>query len=247
MNIIALIPARSQSKRIPDKNIKLLNGKPLIAYTIAAAQQARIFERIIVSTDSKRIATLAEGYGVEVSMRPKEFATDSSPEFEWINHLLNELPEKYDCFADLRPTSPFRSAYMIWSAWMVFQAHQLCDSLRAIERIKQHPLKMWYLVENGQGMRPFCETILRENSEYNPMPVDPFNYPTQSFPPLYIQNASLEIAHTETLKKHGNVSGEIIIPYFTIGYEGYDINTIEDWILAEALIEKGLAILPEVK
>lgn len=240
MNLIALIPARSASKRILDKNIKLLNGKPLIAYTIAVAQQAGIFERIIVSTDSKRIAILAEGYGIEVFMRPKEFATDLSPEFEWINHLLNELPEKYDCFADLRPTSPFRSVSMLKEAWWVFQERQPCDSLRAIESVDQHAFKMWYLGEDGR-IRPLSERILWGEQR------DPFNYPTQNLPSIYIQNASLEIAHTQTLKEYGNVSGETIMPYFTSGYEGFDINTPEDWMLAELLIEKGLAILPEVK
>ena len=242
MKITALIPARSGSRRIPNKNIKLLNGKPLIYYTIAVAKQAGIFERIIVSTDSKRIATLAEGYGAEVSMRPPEFATDSSPEFEWINHLLNELPEKYDCFADLRPTSPFRSVEMIKQAWWIFQDWQPCDSLRAIELVKQHPLKMW-LSNKGNFIRPFYGNIIWNHVEQE----DPFNYPTQNLPSIYVQNASLEIAHTQTLKRYGNVSGETIMPYFTRGYEGYDINTEIDWMLAELLIEERLAILPEVK
>jgi len=241
-SIIALIPARSGSKRIPNKNIKLLNGKPLIAYTIAAAKEAGIFERIIVSTDSKRIATLAEGYGAEVPfLRPKEFATDWSHEFEYINYLLNKLPEKYDCFADLRPTNPFRSAFMITVAWRIFQQNQPCDSLRAIEKVRQHPYKMWHFRANG-SIKPFCEAVMwRKNYD------DPYNHATQDLTSLYIQNGSLEIAHIKTLHKYGNVSGETIVPYFTHGYEGLDINTEADWILAEALIEKGLAVLPEVK
>jgi len=241
MNIIAIIPARSKSKRIPHKNIKLLNGHPLIAYTITAARQAHIFERIVVSTDSQEIADIALGYGAEIPfLRPKEFATDTSPEFEWINHLLNELPEKYDCFADLRPTNPFRNASMIRVAWTAFQGYQPCDSLRAIESVKQHPYKMWYF-DQHKGIRPFCKAVTWETKQE-----DPFNHATQDLISLYIQNASLEIAHTKTLKKYGNVSGEIIMPYFTYGYEGFDINCEADWLLAETLIERGLAVLPEV-
>lgn len=242
MNIIALIPARSGSKRIPNKNIKELNGHPLLAYTIAAAKEADIFERIILSTDSQEIADIGIRYGAEVPfLRPKEYATDFSPEFEWINHLINNLPEQYDCFADLRPTNPLRSAKMIRRAWDQFQNNQPCHSLRAIEKCKQHPEKMWFVEELDDNSKIVIPYISRDGKSYY------FNFPTQALEEVYIQNASMEIAWISVLKDYGNVSGEIIVPFFTEGYGGFDINTMEDWWLAELLIEKGLAKLPEVK
>src|SRR5210317_1800117 len=110
--IVALIPARSGSKRVPDKNIRLLAGHPLMAYSIAAALQSKIFKKVIVSTDSQRYADIAGHYGAEVPfLRPAKIAGDTSPDIEWVVHTLSQLRENgqdYECFSILRPTSPFR-------------------------------------------------------------------------------------------------------------------------------------------
>src|SRR5210317_2466380 len=91
-NIVALIPARSGSKRVPDKNIRTLAGHPLIAYSIAAALQSRIFTAVIVSTDSERYADIARHYGAEVPfLRPDEIAGDTSPDIEWVTYTLDHL------------------------------------------------------------------------------------------------------------------------------------------------------------
>ena len=112
VSIVALIPARSGSKRIVDKNIKLLNGHPLIAYTITAAIDSGVFGEIIVSTDSEKYKEISEYYGASVSFRPEKFAGDNSPDIEWVTYTLNELmneERKFDYFSILRPTSPFRT------------------------------------------------------------------------------------------------------------------------------------------
>jgi len=238
MSLIALIPARSGSKRIPGKNIKELAGHPLIAYTIQAAKDAGIFNRIIVSTDSKEIMMIAKAYGAEVPfLRPEQFAKDDSPEYDFIKYTLNSLAEYYRYFADLRPTNPFRTGETIKRAWQEFQDRQPCDSLRAIEIAKQTPYKMWQ----------FSRIIKNEIYPFNNEKSNAYNMQTESLPKLYVQNACIEIAHTNLINRFQNVSGERIIGFLTEGYEGFDINTPEDWILAEALIERGLAKLPEVK
>ena len=111
-NVVALIPARSGSKRVPDKNIRPLAGHPLIAYTIAAALGSGIFNDVMVSTDSEHYAEIAKYYGAQVPfLRPVELAGDQSPDFEWLQYTLSRLREtgrSYDCFSILRPTSPFR-------------------------------------------------------------------------------------------------------------------------------------------
>lgn len=119
--VVALIPARSGSQRVPGKNVRRLGGHPLLAYTIAAARQSEVFDAVIVSTDSADYARLAEYYGAEVPfIRPAELAGATSPDIDWVRHALQSLTEKgrhFDCFSILRPTSPFRTAATIQRAW----------------------------------------------------------------------------------------------------------------------------------
>lgn len=246
MSLIALIPARSGSKRVPHKNIKELAEHPLIAYTIQAAKDADIFDRIICSTDSEEIAEIAGDYGAEVPfLRPEQFAKDDSPEYDFIKYTLNALDEKYRYFTDLRPTNPFRIGETIKRAWQEFQDKQPCDSLRAIEIAKQTPYKMWNLTTFlNQEIKPLTDSF---QYIFTKRMSDAYNLPKQSLPTIYIQNACIEIAHTNVIDYFQNVSGKRIFGFLTEGYEGFDINTPEDWILAEALIERGLAKLPEIR
>src|SRR5688572_21054602 len=121
---VALIPARQGSKRVPGKNVRALGGHPMLAYTIAPAIESGVFDRVIVSTDSDEIAAIARHYGAEVPfLRPAAFAGDTSPDIEWLEHLLTELRRQgrsWDAFSILRPTSPFRSAAMIRRAFERF-------------------------------------------------------------------------------------------------------------------------------
>ena len=110
-SIVALIPARAGSKRIKDKNIKILMGHPLVAYTISAAVQSGVFDDVIVSTDSSQYADIAKHYGAHINMRPSKYAGDRAPDIDWVNYTLNVLAEKgqnFELFSILRPTSPFR-------------------------------------------------------------------------------------------------------------------------------------------
>ena len=235
---VALIPARSGSKRVPDKNIRPLASHPLIAYSIAAAVNSKVFSDIIVSTDSQHYADIATFYGAEVPvLRPAEFATDYSPDIEWITHMLKWLDERgrhYDCFGIIRPTSPFRSPHMIQRAWNTFLAEEGVDSLRAVEKCTQHPGKMW--VVRGKRMHP----LLPFGPESNPW----HSSATQSLPLIYVQNASLEIAWSRVALEKGSIAGEVIVPFVTESYEGFDVNHPYDWQLAEERIRKGDAILP---
>src|SRR4029079_10852633 len=110
--LVALIPARQGSKRVVGKNVRPLRGHPLIAYTISAALDSGVFDSVIVSTDSDEIGAIARHYGAEVPfLRPAAMAGDQSPDIEWVDFTLDALEHsgrRYDCFALLRPTSPFR-------------------------------------------------------------------------------------------------------------------------------------------
>ena len=237
---IALIPARSGSKRVKHKNIRALGGHPLLAYSIAAARESGIFQAVLVSTDSEEIAAIARHYGAEVPfLRPASMAEDNSPDIQWIEHLLGELARKgqtYDCFVILRPSSPFRLGSTIRRAWAAFLKEPGADSLRAVERCRQHPGKMWVI--RGRRLLPLLP--------FGP-PQQPWHStPTQALPEVYVQNASLEIAWTRVVREGRTIAGETIVPFSTQGYEGFDINQPEDWDRAELLVARGEAVLPEV-
>lgn len=240
-SLIALIPAKATSVRVVGKNGRILREHPLMAYTIRAAIDSGVFERVIVSTNSEQYRQIAHVYGAEVCWRPDEYATDLSPDFDWVGYTMG-IYSRYDAFAILRVTSPFRQAETIQRAWAEFQTKQPCDSLRAVELCRQHPAKMWRLYEYENRME------MQEYDRARGMERQPkHSVPYQALPPVYVQNASLEIAWTRVIKETGTISGNRIVPFLTEGYEGFDINREEDWILLEALLDRGLAKLPEVK
>ena len=238
--IVALIPARSGSRRIKQKNIRRLNHHPVSAYTISSAFSSGIFTDIVVSTDSQQYADIAEYYGAEVPfLRPAEMATATSPDIEWIAFTLKKLHDSgrnYDCFAILRPTSPLRRATTIIRAWSQFLAEEKVDSLRAVEPCKQHPGKMW--IVNNDRMVPLLD---------QPLEGPPFHsqqYAT--LPSIYIQNASLEISWSRTVLEQNSISGDVIMPFLTTDNEGEDLNDEQDWAHIERLIKSAPKLLPEI-
>lgn len=240
-SIIALIPARSGSKRVPGKNIHPLAGHPLIAYTICAARQSGIFSSVFVSTDSEEYAEISRQYGAEVPfLRPAEISGDFSLDIEWVDftlHKLKEMGRAYDCFSILRPTSPFRLPTTIQRAWKEFLAEEGVDSLRAVEKCKEHPGKMW--IVRGRRMMPLLPLGPKEQPWHST--------PYQALPEVYSQNASLEIAWSRVVFNGRTIAGEVVMPFFTEGYEGFDVNRPYDWELAERLIASGEAQLPKVE
>lgn len=240
-SMVALIPARSGSKRVADKNIRPLAGHPVIAYTICAARQSGVFSAIVVSTDSPQYADIARQYGAEAPfLRPAEMSGDVSPDIEWIEHALTQLREQgreFDCFSILRPTSPFRLPETIQRAWKEFLSQEGVDSLRAVEKCRDHPGKMW--VVRGKRMYPLLPI--------GPAELPWHSTPYQALPEVYSQNASLEIAWTRVVWAGHTIAGEVIMPFFTEGYEGFDVNRPYDWQLAEELVRTGQAKLPEIR
>jgi len=238
--VVALVPARSGSQRVKHKNIRPLAGHPLIAYTIAAARGSGVFADTIVSTDSEHYAKVARHYGAEAPfLRAREIADATSPDIDWVMHALETLAaagRSYDAFAILRPTSPFRKPETIRRAWRIFSDAEGADSLRAIEKVEQHPGKMW---------------VVRNNRMLPLMPLSPEEKPWHSqqkaaLPEVYVQNASLEIAWTGMALRTRSIAGSVLVPFFTEGDEGIDINAPQDWWYAEHLIERGEARLPAV-
>ncbi len=237
-SIFAVIPARKGSKRIHNKNIKLLGNHPLIAYTIEAAKRSGIFKGIYVSTDSNAIGYIADYYGATCFKRPAQYARDNSPDIQWLKNLnkqrcgpeqklLRSIFGEYDYFAILRPTNPFRTPEMIYHAW---QNYERGTWLKAIEPCGQHPHKMFVATENNH-IQPFDEDSSKPNLHA---------LPTQSLNPVFVQNGSLEIRPINDLEP------EILTGYVTQGYDGFDINTEKDWVYAEWLIDTGKVKLIDI-
>jgi N-acylneuraminate cytidylyltransferase len=240
--IVALVPARAGSKRVPGKNLRELGGHPLLAYTIAAALRSEVFDRVLVSTEDATTADVARRYGAEAPfLRPAEFAGDLSPDIDWVTHAVTQLRSAgvaVDMFAILRPTSPLRTPQTIAGAVRALLDDEAADSLRAVEKVSQHPAKMWVISEAGDRM-----TALLDDGGATP----PWHSrPYQGLPPVYVQNASLEVARIRCLDRDGTIAGRVVRPWISPGLEGFDVNHEHDWDTLERLIGSGQASLPEI-
>jgi len=234
---VALIPARAGSERVRDKNVRPLAGHPLLAYAVATARQAGVFDRVVCSTDSTKIADVAKRYGADVPfLRPAKFATSTSPDIEWITHALEQIDEHYDLFAIVRATNPFRGPDVLQRGLEQLLATPEADSIRAVELVKQHPGKMWVL--EGKTMRPLLDQSHLENAWHAGQ--------YQALPQIYVQNSALEIAWTRVVSQTGTREGRVVAPYLTNDYEGFNIDNEEDWERARRLLDAGEVSLPDV-
>ena len=236
---VAFVPARSGSERVPGKNVRPLAGHPLLAYAIETALQSSVFARVVVSTDSEDIADIARWYGAEVPfLRPVEYATATSPDIEWLTFTLDRLGDRYDLFAIVRATNPFRGPEVVRRGLDQLLATPEADSLRAVERVKQHPGKTWVLAEDGRTMSPLIDQshldVAWHAGQY------------QALPTVYSQNSALEIAWARVVSETGTREGKVVAPFLTEGHEGFNVDDEEDWERAERLLESGAARLPLV-
>jgi N-acylneuraminate cytidylyltransferase len=236
---VALIGARAGSERVPGKNVRRLAGHPLLAYAIETARQSGVFDRIVVSTDSEDIAKVARWYGADVPfLRPDEYATATSPDIEWIAWTLRRLEERYDLFAIVRATNPFRGPETIRRGLEQLLATPEADSIRAVERAKQHPGKMWELTIDGRTMMPLLDQshldVAWHAGQY------------QALPEVYVQNSALEIAWTRVVTETGTREGRVLAPFLTRGLEGFNVDDEEDWARAERLVATEASTLPAI-
>jgi len=232
MKILTLIPARSASKGIKNKNIRPLNGKPLIAYSIKQAQQSNYSSqmRIIVSTDSEKYASISKQLGAEVPfLRPKEISQDLSTDYEFITHALDYLEKKENYIPDivlqLRPTQPCRKVEDIDVCLDLFIKNRSnYDSLRTIKKFEKSPYKMYSI--NDNNLVPLFTEIKGIK--------EPYNQCRQLLPDTYLHIGYIDIFNT-SIVKNGTISGKKVYPYI-IENETIDIDTEEDWKKAEELL-----------
>lgn len=228
MKILAFIPARAGSKRIKNKNLQDLNNSPLISYTIMAAKQSRYINRVVVSTDSKRIAAVSEKYGAEVPfLRPAGIAGSKSTEMQFFSHALKWFKENEgyspDLIVLLYPTAPFRRSESIDEAIKTILKFPNAHSLRSITPCSEHPYKMWTI--KGGLLEPFVRTKIP----------NAHTLPYSMLPRIYTQNANIYITKPSTIFNQKSPTGRIILPFIMGEFESVDINNPADLLFARAM------------
>lgn len=226
--MLGVVPARGGSKRLPDKNLRLLDSRSLVEIAVTTAWDSGCFSQVVCSTDSDEIACEAGQAGARIHPRPEHLATDDSTDLDWLRHLL----ATYECrdLAILRPTSPFRTVETIQRAVILWRERKhAADSLRAVRRVSEHPAKMWVRTQGG-WLVPAGKFSVAEH-----------NLPTQQLGPYYVQSGCLEITHRATIDG-GSQSGGRILAFETPLPEGLDVNDEWDLLLARAFVKQGVAV-----
>lgn len=223
--VFAIIPARSGSKGIPDKNIKLLAGKPLMAYSIAAAKLAYNIDRIIVSTDSEHYASIAREYGAEVPfLRPAEISTDTSTDYEFIKHALDWFRDNEgqqpEYLVHLRPTTPLRDVHHIKSAIETIKADSSATALRSVHEMSESAYKT-FEVEKG----------LLKSVSSNSFDIDTTNTPRQMFKTTYQGNGYVDVIVSSYVIKNKKIHGDHVLAYITPYVS--EVDTYEDFAYLE--------------
>lgn len=229
--ILAIIPARGDSKGLPNKNIRLLAGHPLIAYSIKAALDAPSITRVIVSTDSEKIGKIARQYGAETPfLRPKEISGDLSSDLEVFQHALNWLKTngKYvpDLLVQLRPTSPIRTISLIETC-IEKLINSDCDSLRVVTKAFHTPYKMWKI---SSGSKPMTPLLSIEKSH------EAYNQPRQNLPEVYWQVGTLDVIKPHVIIEDDSMSGKKILPYIIPQEMAVDIDDLKSFDHAEHIL-----------
>ncbi|HPH47140.1 MAG TPA: acylneuraminate cytidylyltransferase family protein [Chryseolinea sp.] len=229
MKILGLIPVRGGSKGVPGKNIKILGTKPLIQYTLDAAQQSKLISRCIVSTDSQEIADCVNHIGGQVPfLRPDSLALDNSPTLPVIQHALHfymEQGETYDAVCLLQATSPFRTPGFIDEAITRF-IEMKCDALISVLPVPTEFNPHWTFEKSGNGFLRIAtgeEKIISRR---------------QDLPPAFFRDGSVYITKTNVLLNEGSLYGQTLGYIQSESMWHVNIDTLEDWKEAERMVEK---------
>jgi CMP-N,N'-diacetyllegionaminic acid synthase len=224
---LALIPARGGSKRIPRKNLTLLGGKPLIAYTIEAALASTRLARTIVSTDDEEIACIAKACGAEVPfLRPRDMAQDHSSVIEAIKHALAVIEQgeiAVDAVVLLQPTSPFRTGRHIDESIARFEASG-ADTVTAVCNAREHPYYAWMI--KGDRLAPFFSMEKQMTAR-------------KDLPAALMENGSVYVIKRSVIADN-SIYGDKIFPYMMDRASSVDIDTPEDLLWAEFISNRKL-------
>lgn len=223
-SILAVIPARGGSKGVPRKNIRQLAHQPLIAWSIEAGKKSKYVDRLIVSTEDEEIAEIARRYLAEVPfLRPKELALDNSTSAETIIYTIEEIfrrdNTKYDYLLLLQPTSPMRNEIHIDEA-IEFLLDKEKEALVSITEL-EHPVYWNRMVDDSNRLLPFLQYDKQKK------------YRRQDFEKIYRLNGAIYLIHTETFLRCESFETDNTLSYIMDRKSSVDIDSIEDFELAE--------------
>ena len=225
MKILGIIPARGGSKGIVGKNIKILNGKPLIGYTIEQAQKSKLLNKFIVSTDEQEIANVAINFHAEVPfLRPKEISDSKSTSLELIIHVINFFENKgefFDSICLLQPTSPFRPENTIDLAIKTFIDSDK-DSLISIREVPSHYNPYWTFFDDGGCLvKSIPGKIITRR---------------QDLPLAFHRDGAIYISKVEYIKKNQSILSEDVVGFKIDSPQLINIDNLDDWEVAEKFI-----------
>jgi CMP-N,N'-diacetyllegionaminic acid synthase len=239
MKILAIVPARSGSKGLINKNIRSLAGEPLLSYSVAAGLQTPEITRVICSTDTQEIANIARSVGAEVPfLRPPELASDKSQDIGLFKHALDWLKENENYIPDyvvnLRPTSPIRYVKDIQTAINLIISNKKIDSVRSISTPSTTPYKMW----KKKGSELLTPLLKIENNK------EPYNTARQELPEVWAQTGAIEVIRAKTIIASESMSG-LNIAGVEVSEDTYiDIDTLNSLLMAEVMLSKLSCIKP---
>ncbi len=229
MKALGVIPARGGSKSIPRKNIAMLGGKPLLAYTIEAAQGSRLLTDYLVSSEDEEILQVARQYGAPTPfVRPAELASDEAPSLPVVQHALREMERLkgvvYDIVVLLQPTTPFRLPQDIDAAVEKLIATQADSVISVCDVGAYHPARMRWIIDDQ-----LVELPIREERELQRR---------QDLPPVYIRNGAIYAVRREVVMLQNSMVGKISRPYIMPEERSVNIDSKLDFLLAEILIQQ---------
>ncbi len=234
MSAYALVLARGGSRGLPGKNVRLLGGHPLVAWSVAAARVSGAVDRIICSTDSEEIAAIARAYGAETPfMRPSELADDFSTDLDVFQHAaawLLDHGETPDMFVQLRPTCPFRDPQWIDDAVARMSDNPEITCVRSVTPAEHTPYKMWRMNAEHNLLEPLLTV---EGM------AEPYNMPRQKLPVVYRHTGQIDVIRTETIFR-GSMTGPVIAPLFTDAGMAIDIDTLLDFQIGELVFSEAM-------
>ena len=217
--ILAIIPARGGSKRIPKKNIKKLGKKPLIAWTIDEARKSKLITDVIVSTDDKDISDVSKKFKADVIERPKILATDWAKTIDVVLHSIRGI--EYELIVCLQPTSPFRTAEDIDKAINLFIKNK-CESVIGVCEVVN---QSWFMKMKEKYLLPvYGHKYLGGEGK--------------DLPKIYVPNGAIYISTIDNLFKYKSFYNNKVLPYVMPRERSLDIDDMDDWVIAEAIVKK---------
>ena len=231
MHVLAVIPARGGSKRIPRKNLVDFDGKPLVAHSIAHAQAATTVTRTLVSTDDAEIRAVALAHGAEAPfVRPPELAEDHVLDWPVFMHALKFLQDsegyRPDLVVHLRPTAPLRRPEWIDEAVRSLLADPRADSIRSVSPPAAHPYRVFRVGSDGY----LVPVMIHEHPE-------PYLLRRQDWPPMHFYNAVLDVTRPATIFDKQSMTGDHILPFYMNADDVSDIDSPHDLEIARIRAE----------